>query len=109
MAVYHPRSGITHHLRYFFPHIRLVTVDTAIGAGRFLLSEQASIETPPRICVKIAALRAEIFTRAMLTVAVESHHRFNRLLFTEYSAVSVVCHAKSSLLYFTHTPSEKNL
>ena len=101
-AVYHPRSGITHRLRYFFPHIWFVAVDTTVGAGRFLLPERASIETPAGIFTEFAAPRAEIITRTVPTMAGDSYHRCNRLLLTEYSAASVVRHENYSLPYFTH-------
>lgn len=108
-AVYHPRSGITHRLRYFFPHIWFVAVDTTVGAGRFLLPERASIETPVGIFTEFAAPRAEIITRTVPTMAVDSYHRCNRLLLTEYSAASVVRHENYSLPYFTHETAEKYL
>ena len=96
----HPRSREAHDLPDALAHLRLVTVDGAVGAGRFLLPERASLETPPRIFMKFAALRAEIITRAVPTVAVDSHHRFNRLLLSEYSAASVVSHNYFSLLFY---------
>lgn len=108
MAVCHPRPGITHHLRNFSPYIRPVTVDTAVGTGRFLLSERAEIETPEGICLQLAALRAEIMARAVPVAAVDSHHRFDRPLLTEYSAASVVRHDNAPPTYSTRDMSKKS-
>jgi hypothetical protein len=101
MTVCHPWPGVVHHLLYPFPHIRLITVNTAVGTGRLVSLEGAFLKTPAGIFTEFPAFSAEITTGAVLTLTVQVNHRFNGLLLPEYSPVCGFRHNNNflNLLY----------
>jgi hypothetical protein len=49
MAVQHARSGVPHDPAYFFPHVRSVTVNPAVGAHRLVRLQRADCQPLPGV------------------------------------------------------------
>jgi len=73
MAPHHPWPGESHHFAHPLSRLRLVTVDGAVRAGRFLTAVRTTIELPVGIVSQLGARFAEL--RAFVVVeTVHRHH-----------------------------------
>lgn len=89
MQADHPGSGISHHDPDFFPHIRLVAVNSASAAGGLVLLERAAIEAVVRILQEGRAGTAYCAAaRAMMSPAVDADHGRYGFTLPPHSALS---------------------
>jgi hypothetical protein len=77
----HAGTGKPHDLPDLLPHIRLVTVNRALGAGSLLRTERTSIQSLKSIAAKSLALFAQLAPRVMLRPAPQGNHQPDGFLF----------------------------
>jgi len=78
----HARSGVTHHHPDLLASCSLITMDRALGAGRFFCGEPAAFQSHPGVIQKLPAFRAQPGCRPMTIPAVDFDHRLHCLPFT---------------------------
>jgi hypothetical protein len=86
MMVNHPRAGITHDGPDFAPHLWLIAVHRAFGAGGLTLLERAFFEPLLSVIQQFPALPASP-GNAMLPAAVELDHHGDGLTFPCHSGM----------------------
>ena len=77
----HARSGVTHHDPDLLASRALITMDRALGAGRFFRAEPAAFQSRPGVIQKLPAFRAQPGRRRVMIPAVDFDHRLQRLPF----------------------------
>jgi len=86
VLVDHAGAGIPHNSSDPLSHIKVVTMQRAVGAGRLVLLEWTSIEALVRIRHKSLTFRAQsLFCLAMMAAAVDAAHGFNGFMFPAHS------------------------
>jgi len=78
----HARSGVTHHHLDLLASCALITMDRALGAGRFFRTKPAAFQSHPGVIQKLPAFRAQPGCRPMTIPAVDFDHRLHCLPFT---------------------------
>ena len=73
-----PRPGVTHDGLDLLPAPRLVAVDRALGAGRFVLPKRAAFQPGQGVFEQFTAVRAEARRRAVRPAAITNDHGFQR-------------------------------
>lgn len=81
MQKQHARSGKTHHLFNFQPHIFLITMDSAQATGRFIFSKRALFQSLQRIPTQCNALFAQFLAGTVSGTTINSNHLANNLFF----------------------------
>ena len=74
---YHARSGISHHPAHSSPHIRLIAVDGAAGAGGFVIMIRAFVNPLHGIGFQLPAILAQLPCCVMILPAVNFNHELN--------------------------------
>lgn len=87
MPAEHARPGISHYLPYLFPHLGLIAVYPAVGAGCFSFPERASVETTNRIIEEVFALGAQVVRWGMLLAAIYGYHCTDGFFLSLYASV----------------------
>ena len=75
----HPRTGVAHDDAHLLAHRGAVAVDLAVGAGRLVVAEHAAVEPARRVVHERAAAGAQAVVFRVQVVAVDAHHRADRL------------------------------
>ena len=88
----HPGAGVTHDRPYLFSHLRLVTVDLAIGTEGLILHERTLVTSLPSvICQSLASFTKLIFPGVMMIMTID-HDHFLYDLFFFFSFLSDILH-----------------
>jgi hypothetical protein len=77
MAIRHAGAGVSHHILDLLSHRWFIAMHLAVGTGRLILLEWASVETSFCIIQKPDALRAKFVMSFMLIMTVDMYHGFN--------------------------------
>ncbi len=85
MSQKHTRSGVAHYLLDVVLHGRLIAVDWASLAGRFLDSIRTMIEATPGVIHQLAALGAELRRCRVMRAAIDFDHLADRSLLSANS------------------------
>lgn len=77
----HSRSGVSHDLFNFIPHVRFITMHRALFTGGLISSESAQIQAFAGIVKKDPAIFTRDCIAAMLMPAIEADHLFKGIFF----------------------------
>lgn len=77
----HSGAGILHNSFDFFPHLRLIAMDFAVGTESFGFFERAFVTSLPGVFPQPGAGRAKAVISRVMTAAVNSYHLSDNLLF----------------------------
>jgi len=94
MLVDHAGARKPHNALDSVPHVRVVTVNPAVGTGRLALLEWTSIEALLRIhCKSLTPGAQSLFCFAVMPAAIDSDHGFHGLMFPAHSTRFSFVHA----------------
>ena len=100
----HSGTGKAHNRPDFFPHLRFVTMDPAIAAGRLSLLEGAAAEPQHGIIEQFATFAAKSpLSGAVLLAAVKRYHLFNGTAFPLHSPMHVFSRLKDYQRILPHS------
>ena len=89
MIKHHPRTSPSHHCSHLLTHVRLITMDRAFLAGRFLIPELAPIQTGLGITQQLRAVLTKLLV-TFISSAVEPNHHPYRLLLALYPVHHII-------------------
>jgi len=87
VTIEHAGACVSHDVPYFFSHIGLITMYTAISAGGFSFLKRALVKPPSGVIQKRSAVAAEGITGFMPAATIDTYHRFNGFFLSQHSAV----------------------
>ena len=82
----HSGAGILHNFFDFFPHLRFIAMDLAVGAESLAFFERAFVASLPGVFPQPGAGRTKAVISRVMAAAVDSNHLSDNLLFPFYLA-----------------------
>lgn len=81
MAEYHARSREAHYVTYFFPHLRLIAMNAAVGAEGFCFHKGTLIAPHHSVLGQFLTFGTKSFFRSVLPLTVKADHQGDRAFF----------------------------
>lgn len=84
----HARASVHHDFAHPLAHLRLVTMDSAFGAGGFVLPKRTARQASQGIILHLLAVTAQfLFFQVVVITAVQADHDLDRFSFTPDSGM----------------------
>jgi len=81
VAPEHPGAGVAHGGADLLPHVRVVAMDGAVGAGGLPFTERTFDQPPAGIAQKLSAAETNFASHAVMPPAVKPDHRLDGPVF----------------------------